>query len=76
MGLRVYWELCGQYGIGRSEKWYEEVPDTVRRSGDRQFEIWWDRYVETTVKLDHNRPDVVLLNRRDKECLIVEFSVP
>jgi len=29
MGLRVYWELCGQYGIGRSEKWYEEVPDTA-----------------------------------------------
>ena len=48
----------------------------MRRSEDGQFEIWWDRYVETTVKLDHNRPDVILLNRRDKECLIVEFSVP
>jgi len=76
MGLRVYWELCRQYEIGCSERWFEEVPDTVRRSEDGQFEIWWDRPIETTVKLDHNRPDVILINRRDKEWLIVEFSVP
>ena len=42
MGLRVYWELCRQYGIDCSERWFEEVPDTVRRSKDGQFEIWWD----------------------------------
>jgi len=76
MGLRVYWEVCRQYGVRCADKWYEEVPDTVRRSKDGQFEIWWDRPIETTVKLDHNRPDLVIINRQDNEWTIIEFSVP
>ena len=76
MGLRVYWELCRNYGIGCANIWFEEVPDTVQRSEDGQFEIWWDRPIETTIKLEHNRLDVILINRQDKEWTIVEFSVP
>ena len=76
MGLRVYWEVCKQYGVSCAERWYDEVPDTVRRSKDGEFEIWWDRPIETTVKLDHNRPDLVIINRQDNEWIIVEFSVP
>ena len=76
MGLRVYWELCQKYGIGCANNWFEEVPETVWRSEDGQFEIWWDRSIETTVKLEHNRPDVMLINWKDKEWTIVEFSVP
>ena len=70
------WELCQQNRIGCSVNWFDEVPDTVRRSEDGQFEIWLDRPIETTVKLDHNRPDVILINRQDNEWTIVEFSVP
>ena len=76
MGLRVYWEVCKQYGVSCGERWYEEVPDTVRRRKDGQVEIWWDRPIETTVKLDHNRPDLVIINRQDNEWTIIEFSVP
>ena len=76
MGLKVYWELCRQYGVKTSDKWYEEVPDTVRISEDGQYEVWWDRPIETTVKLEHNRPDVVVINREDNEWIVVEFSVP
>ena len=76
MGLRVYWELCRKYGVKCSDKWFEEVPDTVRKSKDGEFEIWWDRPIETTVKLDHNRPDIIVINRQDNEWIIVEFSVP
>ena len=62
MGLRVYWELCRKYGIGCANNWFEEVPDTVRRSEYGQFELWWDRPIETTVKLEHNRPNVIFMN--------------
>ena len=33
-------------------------------------------YCETTVKLDHNRPDLIIINRQDNEWTIIEFSVP
>ena len=63
MELMVYWELCQKYGISCANNWFEEVPDTVQSSENGQFEIWWDRPIETTVKLEHNRPNVILINQ-------------
>jgi len=76
MGLRVYWELCGKYGIKRSDKWYVEVPDPVRVSDDGKFEIWWDQKVVTPTALEHNRPDVVVIDRDGRKWTLVDFSVP
>ena len=83
MGLRVYWELCGNYGLKRSEKWWEEVPDAVRLREDEKVEIWWDRKVHTPdndpdpdKKIKHNRPDVVIIDRDSKQWVFVDFAVP
>ena len=74
--LKVYWEVCRKYGIDYAEKWYNEAPDAVRISKDGKKEIWWDRKVETTVKLDYTRPDLVLFDREKEECIVADFSVP
>ena len=63
MGLRVYWELCRKYEISCANNWFEEVPDTVQSSENGQFGIWWDRPIETIVKLEYNRPDVILISQ-------------
>ena len=76
MGLRVYWELCKMYTIKCSDKWYDESPEKVRKSVCRNFEIWWDRNVETPRKLDHKKLDVVLINKLAKSWTIIDFSVP
>lgn len=76
MGLRVYWELCKANGINCAPNWYEEVPDAVREKADRSMEIWWDRGVQTTKALKHNRPDVVVVDRTRKRWMLVDFAVP
>ena len=76
MGLRIYWELCRKFGVKCAGKWYEEVPEEVRVSADGNVEIWWDRSVMTTKQLDHNRPDVVVIDRAARKWFIVDFSVP
>ena len=76
MGLRVYWELCKKYGLRCAGKWYEEVPDEVRVSEDGKVEIWWDKSVATTKRMEHNRPDVVVVDRAKKHWVIVDFAVP
>jgi len=76
MGLRVYWELCKKNKIECSSKWFQEIPDPVRTSKCGNYEIWWDRPVETPEKLDHNRPDVILIDKLKKHWIIIDFSVP
>ena len=76
MGLRIYWELCRKFGVKCAGKWFEEVPEEVRVSADGNVEIWWDRSVMTTRQLEHNRPDVVVIDRTSRRWLIVDFSVP
>ena len=76
MGLKVYWDLCKKYGIKCSEKWYEEIPDSVRVSKCGYYELWWDRPVETPAKLEHNRPDVIVIDRVLNHWNIIDFSVP
>ena len=76
MGLRVYWELCKKYGVSCTDKWYREIPDEVRFNSDRSVEIWWDRRVLTSTQMEHNQPDVVVLDHSNRECIIIDFSVP
>ena len=76
VGLRVHWELCGKYGVERSAKWYEHVPASVVRNKDGMVELYWDRRVETVSELKHNRPDVVVIDRRERKWTFVDFSVP
>ena len=76
MGLRVYWELCRKYGIKYAGVCYKKVPDEVRVSEDGKVEIWWYRSVKTTRKLEHNRPDITVLDRVARKWTFVDFSVP
>ena len=78
VGLRIYWELLGKYGLKRKVKWYEEnvVSGEVRKSDDGKIEIWWDKWVTVTKELEHYKPDVVVFDYRERKGLVVEFSVP
>ena len=76
MGLRVYWELCRRYEVKCAEKWFEEVPEEVRVNGAGDVEIWWDRGITTTKPMEHNRPDVVVVDRTNKHWILVDFAVP
>ena len=70
MGLRVYWELCRKYGLTCADVWYKDVPDEVRH------DIWWDRSVETTQKMEHNRPDVTVFNWAARKWTFFDILIP
>ena len=49
-------------------------PTEVTRTEDK--EIWWDVYVATPGKVEHNRPDMVLWDLKTRKCTIIEISMP
>ena len=76
MGSRVHWELCKKYGVKCSDRWYEHKPQTISVSESGDVTIYWDWVWTTPAEVRFYRPDVVVVNRKEKIWTIVEFSVP
>ena len=76
MGKRVHWELCRKYGIECAGKWYDHVPSSICSTKDGDVEIYWDRRVETVRGVEHNRPDVVVIEKSERKWTLIDFSVP
>ena len=75
MGKRVHWELCRKYGIECARKWYDHVPSSICSTKDSDVDIYWDRRVETVSGVEHNRPDVVVIEKSERKSTLINFSV-
>ena len=38
-------------------------------------EVWWDTKIETLTPLQHNKPDIVLWKKHEKNSFIIDVSV-
>ena len=41
-----------------------------------QVQLLWDFRIQTDDHLDHNRPDIVVLEKEERECFIVDVACP
>ena len=76
VGRRVHWELCKKYDVECCERWYEHEPESVVASRNGRVEIYWDKTIWVSKALEHNKPDVVVVDRDAKKWTFVDFSVP
>ena len=53
---------------------HQKEPEYVYNIGN--VEYWWNLSIQTTTKLPHNKPDIVIWNREQKTCNIVEINCP
>ena len=42
----------------------------------RKIELWWDTVVKTTPKVKHNKSDIVMWNKEDRQCFVIDVCVP
>ena len=49
-------------------------PPEVTKIADA--EMWWGKKVKTMTKIEHNRPDMIYWDKKNKQCEIIEISVP
>ena len=42
---------------------------------DEQIEIWWDTKIKTLTPVQHNKPDIVMWKKEDKQCFITDIYV-
>ena len=61
------------YNLENSEDWRIEPEGIVRTD---HAKILWDFPIQTDRHLLHNRPDIVLINYKERTGLIIDFAVP
>ena len=66
----IHWDLCKKYGVKVHSKWYDHVPEKVEETD--HVKILWDFNIQT----EHRRPDVVVLDKHEKMCHLIDIAVP
>lgn len=71
VGRNIYYHLAKKYGLW-TPHYTEQVPSVASNDS---CSLWWNFPFQTTKKLHHNRPDLVLLDRSKKRVTIIEVAV-
>ena len=70
----LHWKICIEFGIEVKEQWYEHEPKAVTKNDSITFQ--WDMPIHTDRTMAANRPDIVLKNKKDKTCLLIDMTIP
>ena len=54
----------------------EKLIEPPEETKANDAEMWRDKKIKTVTKIEHNRPDMIYWNLKDKQCEIIEISVP
>ena len=74
VGRVIHWEVCKEYGVECSEKWYEHSPKSIEKN--EEVRLLWDFTIQTDREIHHRRPDIVIQKKKAKETIIVDIAVP
>ena len=71
----VHLLMLNEYGIrDKMKPWYGHQPQTVEEN-DRA-KILWNFPVQTDHRIQHNKPDLIVLDKREKTANIIDIAVP
>ena len=70
----VHWKLCQKLGLDHGDRWYNHKIDSAIVTND--LRLLWDFPIQTGYRLEHNRPDIVLENKKDRSCLLIDIACP
>ena len=70
----IHWKLCEKWGFERGEMWYTHDAEKILESD--LCKILWDFSIQTDKKMNHNRPDITVIDKENKTFLIIDPSCP
>ena len=70
----IHWKICKHYNIKVTDKYYEHEPRTVTEN--KEATIQWDVPIQTDREIKANRPDIVVKDKKQRTCQLIEISVP
>ena len=71
---KIHWDLCKRHEIEHQEKWYDHIPDSVVENDS--VKLLWDINIQCDNVIEARRPDIVVIDKKEKVCIIVDIAVP
>ena len=71
---KVHWLLCKKFEIECEDKWFSHQTELVVEND--KCKILWDFAIQTDKKIEHRRPDIVVIDKEKRECKIIDIAVP
>ena len=71
---QLHWNICKHYNIEVNDKWYLHTPDPVVDL--EEVTIIWDAQIQTDRTIPANKPDVIVKDKKQKQCLIIDVAIP
>ena len=73
-GKLVHWKLARKCNFEAGDKWYQHGPDYVLEN--EEYKILWGFSMQTDHVIEARRPDLVLVDKKERICKIIDFAVP
>ena len=71
----VHWKLTKSIiYFEAGDKWCEHEPESVLENED--YKILWDFSIQTDHIIKARRPDLVVVDKKERSCKIIDFAVP
>lgn len=71
----IHIELCVKYNLMQGKKpYYRYIPESIMEN--EKVKIYWDRTLYTDHSIQHNRPDICVLNKDKNILTIIDVAVP
>ena len=72
--LNIHWALCKKYGVKVCESWYKHKVESVIENDI--VKILWDICIQVDRQIEHQRSDIVVMEKNTKKCLIIDVESP
>ena len=73
LGKIVHWKLAGKCNFEAGDKWYEHEPGSLLENED--YKILWDLGIQTDHVIEARRPDLFLVDKKERICKVIDFAV-
>ena len=70
----IHWDLCRKWNIEHAEKWYDHEPPYVVENDE--VKLLWDMKIQTDIKIEHSKPDIVVFEKKSRKCLLIDVACP
>ena len=74
LGKIELWKLARKCNFEAGDKWYEHELESVLENED--YKIFWDFSIQTDHVIEARRPDLVVVDKKERSCKMINFAVP